>query len=84
MIEERELHDFFQPGFDEEITSGNFDGVAEEAFVASSGRAVERFSDPFFVRVVGDESEGFFFAGADGRWDWGLVNQVAKFEADFF
>ena len=25
LIEEGELHDFFQPGFDEEITSGNFD-----------------------------------------------------------
>ena len=84
MVEEGELHDFFQPGFDEEITFGNFDGVAEEAFVASSGRAVERLGDPCLVGVVGDESEGFFFAGADGRWDRGLVNEATKFEADFF
>ena len=84
MVEKGELNDFFQPGFDEEITFGNFDGVAEVAFVASSGRAVERFGDPFFVGVVGDESEGLLSAGADGRWDRGIVNQATKFEADFF
>lgn len=84
MVEEGELHDFFQPGLDEETTFGNFDGVAEEAFVASSGRAVERLGDPFLVGVVGDESEGFILAGADGRWDRRPVNEVTKFEADFF